>query len=355
MSVKAVTGGRQLHQSVRKSTGSLADPPSAKRESNPLPWQEETVTRNRDAGKSLIMLQKQNVALRAELVKLSEQLNEVIYETQQRKSGTKIVPQTDTSPQELENAIKRLDIYTKQVKKVKARYSKLQDPNYEIQLQQTTQACQAEVQALETWMRNAVLLKSKNERILDSVLETGETPDMLRAIGDAMSDYKVAATKNAHLERLWANDQKNYADNLERTQSLRMQVDKLQAKLARLPTEPNKKLLERIEMASKTRSGAEKQLYNVSAKLKVKLTTAEKKLSALKETESTLSEQLNQKAEALSSCSAELNSLHQSTIPAKKASKPAIGVAKASDSKNLFLTEHQYDREGEQTEEYLDY
>lgn len=350
--VKADSTAQQSH--ARRSIGNSANySSSSKRETNPLPWQEETVTRNRDSGKSLIMLQKQNAALRAALVKLNEQLNEVIYESTKRKAALKVVPQTDTSPQELENANKRLEVYTKQLAKVQARYSQLQNPGYEVQLQQKTLGLETEVQEHEVWLKNATLLKSKREKILDSVLETGETPDMVRAIGDALSEFKVAQTKNAQLERLCTNDQKNYTENLQKIDQLRPQITRLQAKLARMPTEPDKKLLARIEEASKTRSGAEKQLYNVGAKLKVKLTTAEKKLSALKEKEASLTEQFNQKAESLSSCTLELSSLHQTALSSKKTSKQSFG-SKAN-SKDLFLTENQYDRDSEYAEEYVEY
>eukprot|EP00359_Climacostomum_virens_P006136 CAMPEP_0204911422 /NCGR_PEP_ID=MMETSP1397-20131031/9770_1 /ASSEMBLY_ACC=CAM_ASM_000891 /TAXON_ID=49980 /ORGANISM="Climacostomum Climacostomum virens, Strain Stock W-24" /LENGTH=327 /DNA_ID=CAMNT_0052081971 /DNA_START=77 /DNA_END=1060 /DNA_ORIENTATION=- len=321
---------------------------NSKRETNPLPWQEESVTRNREAGKSLIMLQKQNASLRAELVKLNEQLNEVIYETQQRKAAIKVVPQTDTSPQELENAKKRLEVYMKQLEKVKTRYSQLQDPGYEVSLQQNISSLQREVQELEAWLKNAALLKTRREKILDSVLETGETPEMVRAMGDALSEFKVAASKNMQLERAWENAQKNHNENLRRVDELRPQIQRMQAKLARMPSEPDKKLMQRIEEASKTKAGAEKQLYNVGAKLKVKLTTAEKKLASLREQEASLSEQLNQKAEALTLSAGELTTLHQAAVPSKKQSKKSLQAAlpKMPDSKNLFLTEGQYsDRE----------
>jgi predicted nucleic acid-binding Zn-ribbon protein len=317
-----------------------------------MPWQEEAVTRNRDAGKALILLQKQNAALRSELGKLNEQLNELIYETQQKKVGKKVMPQTDTSKQELDNANMRLEVYTKELRKVRARYTKLQDPNYDIDLQQNISTMQAEVQEIEAWLKNAILLKAKRERVLDSVLETGETPEMVRAMSDAVSEFKVATAKNMLLERTWASDQKNFQENYQKTNTLKREADKLQAKLARLPPDPDKKLIAQIEEASKNRAGAEKQLYNVSAKLKVKQTAAEKRLAAIREQERSLADQLAQKQEALQVCSQELSSLHQTALPSKKSSKHTL--PKMPESKGLFVTENQYsDRDADYFDEDL--
>jgi DNA repair exonuclease SbcCD ATPase subunit len=322
-----------------------------------MPWQEEAVTRNRDAGKALILLQKQNAALRAELGKLNEQLNELIYETQQKKVGKKVMPQTDTSKQELDNANIRLEVYTKELLKVRARYSKLQDPNYDMGLQQNISTLQAEVQEIEAWLKNAILMKAKREKVLDTVLETGETPEMVRAMLDALSEFKVATAKNMLLERTWASDQKNFQDNSQKISTLKREADKLQTKLARLPPDPDKKLMAQIEEASKNRAGAEKQLYNVSAKLKVKQTAVEKRLAAVKEQERALAEQLAQKQEALQVCSQELSSLHQTAMPSKKPSKHSLpaGLPKMPESKGLFLTENQYsDRDADYLDEDLD-
>lgn len=174
----------------------LSKTPSPRKSRTPvlshlLPWEEEKFGGFKDHGLLLARLYRDNANLKTQLRALNSQVDTVLLETQAKK------PRPDpknTVQAELKLALTHLSQCEKEHAALQARIRQLSSPLYAVNLENQVESMEAHLQSLESSIKRQGKNKLLRDRVLGSVLETGETPGMVKDLEYAVTEVNVYKT-----------------------------------------------------------------------------------------------------------------------------------------------------------------
>lgn len=246
-------------------------------------------------------LSDENKDLRLQLRALNGQLDSLIQSASERHGPS------DTVPKELETVTKVLPVYEVQHQKLTARVGQLQDGTYRTTLEKTVLEQETKVRELETSIANKRKYRKKRENVLESVLETGVTPEMAAALKDQQAQVVLASRKVAETEKRNAQIAETFRKLGEREEELTKEIAKIEASGIKIdPISPVKPL---ILPASPDKEAAIKRVENSLARKRVMVHSLEKQLQEEQDLLSACSLKLERLSSDLESKAAEMQNM----------------------------------------------
>ena len=305
-----------------------------------LPWDEELVTFGRDLGKLLAWTQRENLHLRLQLKQLNQKLDTAIEETKARREAKPAHTPQNTSSEELKSAQIHLSNTEKEHSRFKTRFELLSDPNYLQTLVDTVQEQSENVKRLEQSRLLRQQKQTKREKVLETVLETGETPEMAKEVGQQLKELEVLRSKVRQVEKAGRKSAISYEQMRLRSEELTRETAQLRAEVGDIPEEADKSTEMELERVKKAAESQTVQHKSSQSKLKTRIVQLQAELQALTQQQQLLQSLIQDKSVSIDQFSAALKDLqplskHPSakSIPAQRSKSTSRRVGET------FLTE----------------
>lgn len=163
-----------------------------------LPWEEEKFGVYKDHGLLLARFYRENANLKAQLRAFNSQVDTVLTELQAKRPRPE---PKNTVRAELEVAKTQLSLCEKEHSALDARIRQLSNPSYVVNLEEQVQAMESQLHSLELSLKRQEKNKLLRDRVLESVLETGETPDMVKDLAYTITEVSVYKALAQAVER----------------------------------------------------------------------------------------------------------------------------------------------------------
>lgn len=283
-------------------------------------WQEEHLTRDRDLGKVMLKLQKENAALRTQLKELSMKLNgflEKLYPTAKATSTPKLAPRKSGVAQfEIHN--KRLASYQQEHKRLSTRKAELDNSEFEYQLLEQITAKESRLKELEK-LQFALTKQSSN--LASSLIAMPE------ASLDASEFLRVTKEHKRYttlVDRVAAENALNVERKLKMQEKLQVLEQKFQQQMQRMPKErPDRteEIKSSILEASLVIARTERVGKSKATQLTLEIKQCERHLRDLEMYRQMLADKLLLKTAELGSCQTELKQKSQRRVRARPESE----------------------------------
>ena len=213
-----------------------------------------------------------------------------------------------------------------------ARVALLSDPNYRVTIERTAVEQEAKVRELETKIANMKKYRRQREKVLETVLETGITPEMTTQIGDLQSNIVVVARKVTEVEKRNGQIAEMFNKLSEKETELTEKIAKLEATGVSLTAEtPHLK----VDLTANDGLEARiKHLDNSLARKKVMVKSLENELKLMQETVSACNLKLSRLTSDL-----ELKAVEVHNMSGVFEEKSAHRRVMSNPGRKIFMTE----------------
>jgi RNA-binding protein YhbY len=326
-----------LHSRKVQTNREAIIPPGA------LPWDEELVTFSRDQGKMLAFAQRENLNLRQQLKDLNRKLDREIEETKAKREAKPAHVPRNTLTEELKSAQSHLANTEKEYSRMKARFELLSERNYMETLIDTVEKQAEKVKKLEQLRIQLLQTQTKREKVLGTVLETGETPEMAKEVGQQLKELEVLGIKVRQLEQEGRRSATAYEKIVARSEKLTAEAAKLMAEIGEIPEESDKSTEIAFETVKKEADSQTIQQKSTISKLKTRIFQLQTDLQSLTQSRDQLSRQIQEKSVNIGLSAAEIKDLQplskQSSAKIIHQQRSKSTSRRVAEGGNTFLTE----------------
>lgn len=274
-----------------------------------LPWEEELVTFSRDQGKMLAFVQRENLNLRQQLKDLNRKLDKEIEETKAKREAKPAHVPRNTLSEELKSAQSHLASTEREYSRMRTRFELLSDRSYVQMMADTVEQQTEKVKMLEQHRTQLLQTQTKREKVLGTVLETGETPEMAQEIGQQLKELEVLGAKVRQLEQEGRRNAISYEKIVARSEKLTEEIAKLTVEIGEMPEKDDKIIETAFETVKKDADSQKIAQKSTISKLKSRISQLQTDFQSLKQLNDQLSQQIQEKSTHIGLFVAEIKDL----------------------------------------------
>ena len=314
---------------MAKTPSPVRRPSRAPVVSHLLPWEEEKFGVYRDHGLLLSRLYRENAYLKAQLRALNSQVDTVLTELQAKKPRPEA---KNTVQAERELARTQLSLCEKEHSALDARIRQISSPLYAVNLEEQVQTMENQVRSLEFSLKRQEKNKLLRDRVLESVLETGETPGMVKDLEYAVTEISVYKALAQTVEREILEQAPHLERLAVRDRELTEEINRVSREVAPVPV-PAPELVDlknRIAQAKSDLASREKASKYSLLKLQGRAKQLRQELAEVSHTHQDMLELLEEKTLSSRRAAQELRSLSPLLFPTRRMHTESVFITENS-------------------------